>query len=83
MVIQYMAFTRGEQKKAGVRVKQAPALLRSHLTDIIAPFKGAPPGHGKYGGKADPRTKHCFVLGSIQYNEARGRTHAHPHPGHS
>ena len=39
LVTQYMAFTRSEQKKAGVRVKQAPALLRSHLAGIIAPLR--------------------------------------------
>ena len=34
---QYMAFVRGEQGKAGVKVPQAPARLRSHLTAITAP----------------------------------------------
>lgn len=36
LVSQYMAFTREEQKKAGVLVKQAPALLQSHLSKITA-----------------------------------------------
>ena len=31
-----MAFTREEQKKAGVEASQAPAMLHSHLTAIIA-----------------------------------------------
>ena len=31
-----MAFVREEQKKAGVEVSQAPALLHSHLAAIIA-----------------------------------------------
>ena len=35
-VTQYMAFLREEQKKAGVEVSQAPALLHSHLAAIIA-----------------------------------------------
>ena len=35
-VKQYMAFVREEQKKAGVEVTQAPALLHSHLAAIIA-----------------------------------------------
>ncbi|CAM9633616.1 unnamed protein product [Laminaria digitata] len=35
LVTQYMAFTRSEQKRAGVLVKQAPALLHSHLESII------------------------------------------------
>ena len=35
-VTQYMAFVREEQKKAGVEVSQAPALLHSHLAEIIA-----------------------------------------------
>ena len=39
IVTQYMAFTRAEQKKAGVRVKQAPALLRSHLSAIVTPLQ--------------------------------------------
>ena len=30
LVTQYMAFTTGEQKQAGVLVKQAPTILRSH-----------------------------------------------------
>lgn len=38
-VTQYMAFTTGEQKLAGVLVKQAPALLRSHLTSILRPMQ--------------------------------------------
>ena len=36
LVTQYMAFTREEQKKAEVEVSQAPAMLHSHLTAIIA-----------------------------------------------
>ena len=36
LVTQYMAFIREEQKKAGVEVSQAHAMLHSHLTAIIA-----------------------------------------------
>ena len=36
LVTQYMAFIREEQKKAGVEVSQAPAMLNSHLAAIIA-----------------------------------------------
>ena len=36
LVTQYMAFIREEEKKAGVEVSQAPAMLHSHLTAIIA-----------------------------------------------
>ena len=36
LVTQYMAFIREEQKKAGVEVAQAPAMLHSHLAAIIA-----------------------------------------------
>ena len=36
LVTQYMAFLREEQKKAGVGVSQAHAMLHSHLTVIIA-----------------------------------------------
>ena len=36
LVTQYMAFVREEQKKAGVEVSQAPALLHSPLAAIIA-----------------------------------------------
>ena len=36
LVTQYMAFVREEQKKAGVEVSQAPALLQSPLAVIIA-----------------------------------------------
>ena len=36
LVTQYMAFIREEQKKAGVEVSQAPAILHSHLAAIIA-----------------------------------------------
>ena len=39
LVTQCMTFTRSEQNKAGVRVKQAPTLLRSHLQDNIAPLR--------------------------------------------
>ena len=39
IVTQYMAFSRSEQKRAGVRVKQAPALLHSHLASIVAPLR--------------------------------------------
>ena len=35
LVTQYMAFIREEQKKAGVEVSQAHAMLHSHLTAII------------------------------------------------
>lgn len=38
LVTQYMAFTRKQQKKAGVLVKQAPVLLHSHLESIITPL---------------------------------------------
>ena len=38
LVVQYMAFTR-EQKNTGVLVKQAPALLDSHLMEIITPMR--------------------------------------------
>ena len=34
-----MTFTREEQKKARVLVKQAPALLDSHLKEIITPMR--------------------------------------------
>ena len=36
LVTQYIAFIREEQKKAGVEVSQAHAMLHSHLTAIIA-----------------------------------------------
>ena len=36
LVTQYMAFIREEQKKAGVEVSQAPAMLHSHLAAIFA-----------------------------------------------
>ena len=36
LVTQYIAFVREEQKKAGVEVSQAHAMLHSHLTAIIA-----------------------------------------------
>ena len=36
LVTQYKAFVREEQKKAGVEVSQAPALLHGHLATIIA-----------------------------------------------
>ena len=39
LVIQYMTFTREEQKKAGVAVKQAPAVLLSHLHTIVSPLR--------------------------------------------
>lgn len=39
LVAQYMAFTTGEQKQAGVLVKQAPAILRSHLAKIVEPMR--------------------------------------------
>ena len=35
LVTQYMTFIREEQKKAGVEVSQAPAMLHSHLAAII------------------------------------------------
>lgn len=38
LVTQYMAFTRAQQKTAGVLVKQAPVLLRSHLEAIVGPL---------------------------------------------
>ena len=39
LVDQYMAFTRREQKQAGVLVKQAPTMLRSHLRAIVFPLQ--------------------------------------------
>ena len=40
LVTQYMTFTREEQKKAGVAVKQAPAVLPSHLLHtIVSPLR--------------------------------------------
>ena len=39
LVTQYMTFTREEQKKAGVVVKQAPAVLPNHLHIIVSPLR--------------------------------------------
>ena len=39
LVTQYMAFKTGEQKQAGVLVKQAPTILRSHLAQILLPMR--------------------------------------------
>ena len=39
LVFQYMAFTTGEQKQAGVLVEQAPTNLRSHLAQILLPMR--------------------------------------------
>ena len=39
LVTQYMAFTTREQKQAGVLVKQAPTILRSHLAQILLPMR--------------------------------------------
>ena len=39
LVTQYMTFTREAQKKAGVAVKQAPAVLPSHLHTIVSPLR--------------------------------------------
>ena len=36
LVAQYMAFVREDQKKAGVEISRAPALLYGHLAAIIA-----------------------------------------------
>ena len=35
LVAQYLTFATGEQKQAGVRVKQAPAILHDHLETIM------------------------------------------------
>ena len=39
LVTQYMRFTTKQQKRAGVLVKQAPAMLRSHLHRIFGPMR--------------------------------------------
>ena len=39
LVTQYMTFTTGEQKQAGVLVKQAPTILRSRLAQILLPMR--------------------------------------------
>ena len=39
LAAQDMAFSKEEQKKAGALVKQAPALLHSHLAAIVAPLR--------------------------------------------
>ena len=39
LVTQYMTFIREEQKKAGVAVKQAPAVLPSHFHTIMSPLR--------------------------------------------
>ena len=39
LVTQYMAFTREEQKKAGMAVKQAPAVLPSQLHTIVSTLR--------------------------------------------
>ena len=39
LIVQYMTFSREEQKKAGVLVNQAPTLLDSHLKEIITPMR--------------------------------------------
>ena len=39
LVTQGMAFTTGGQKQAGVLVKQAPTILRSHLAQILLPIR--------------------------------------------
>ena len=39
LVTQYMAFTTGEHKQAGVLVKQAPTILRSNLAQILFPMR--------------------------------------------
>ena len=39
LIVQYITFTRKEQKKAEVLVKQAPALLDSHFKGIITPMR--------------------------------------------
>ncbi|CAM9646805.1 unnamed protein product, partial [Sphacelaria rigidula] len=41
LVAQYTMFTRDEQKKAGVRVKQAPIILHIHLLELITPLRSA------------------------------------------
>ena len=39
LATQYMTFTREEYKKTGVAVKQAPAVLSSHLDTIVSPLR--------------------------------------------
>ena len=39
LITKYMMFTREEQKKAGVTVKQAPVVLLSHLHAIVSPLR--------------------------------------------
>ena len=39
LVTQYMTFTREEQKKAGMAVKQAPAVLRNQLHTIVSTLR--------------------------------------------
>ena len=39
LITRCMTFPREEQKKAGVAVKQAPAVLPSHLGTIVSPFR--------------------------------------------
>lgn len=68
MVTQYMAFTRAEQKKAGVRVKQAPALLRSHLSYIIAPLRA------RLQGTVDIAEKPILALNIALFTVAFGTT---------
>ena len=39
LVTSYITFSREEQKRAGVTVKQAPALLSSHLRALVIPMR--------------------------------------------
>ena len=43
LVPQYMTFTREEQKKTGMAIKQAPAVLPSHLHTIVSPLRARLP----------------------------------------
>ena len=68
LVAQYMAFSMEEQKKAGVLVKQAPALLHSHLAAIIAPLRACLHYRGSRGA-SHPRSRYIHFYGSIQHDQ--------------
>ena len=79
LVTQY-TFTREEQKKAGVAVKQAPAVLRSHLHTIVSPLRG------RLQCISDSYTRvvlaRDLVLFAVAFETTKRGTQPHAHTAH-
>ena len=79
LVTQYLTFTTGEQKQAGVLVTQAPAILHGHLETIVRSMRSKLQSTVSILERVMLARDIAFLAAAFKHNQQGSRVDEHIH----